>query len=175
MKYMNYSSGHHFLEMVSRVLLPEFEATLQDNYEPQKDIRVEDMLICHNSKPDYISENSGPDQSHIWCPICLETLEVKKCLTNTCAHSICKTCAMQYLETQFRQNHPICCVMCRHPLYVLEASDERIATTFFDFVENCRNLVGNEPLPIFNSTRRDNTRRIARTVDFNDYDNILDD
>jgi hypothetical protein len=176
---MNYSLGHNFFEMVSRILFPDFEASIETHFMPKYNIRVEEMLICHNSKPDVAIDNSNVDTMSD-CPICLEKLDANNSVTNTCSHSICKTCTMTYLETQFRQNHFVCCSVCRHPLYLLESCDEKIADNLFAFVENCRTLTNDEPLPEFHSIydrprRSGNRRTVARTVNFDDYENILED
>jgi len=167
---MNYSVGHNFFEMVSRILFPEFEACVENHYDPKIPIRVEEMLICHNSKPHLVLDNRDS------CPICLEILTPNNSVTNTCNHSICDTCTMTYLETQFKQNHFVSCSVCRHPLYLLESSDEKIADILFHFVDTCRTLTDDNPLPVFQSLRRSNNRQtVASTVRFGDYENILED
>ena len=159
--------------MVSRNLFPEFEASINNHYDPKISIRVEEMFICHNSNPQLVLDNS------VSCPICLESLEPNNSVTNTCSHSICKTCTIIYLETQFRQNQVVCCSICRHPLYLLESSDEKIADILFHFVEKCRIVTDYKHLPVFQSIYdrpgRSNIQTVAIPVNFDDYENILDD
>lgn len=177
---MSYSLGHHFHEMVSRILLPEFDSVSDTINEPLKDVLVENMLICHNSKPEIPSDSTfnNTDISMGNCPICLDALVLNNSVTNTCNHSICDTCALRYLETQFSKNSYVCCSICRHPLYLLESSNESVVANLYDFVENCRihtEESDDEPLPIFEPRREYNrhSRNVVRTVDFDDYDNIL--
>jgi hypothetical protein len=150
--------------MVSRILLPEFNAVDDSSNEPLKEVYVENLLVCHNSKPVL------NDISMVECPICMDSLALNNCVTNTCGHSICDTCAMKYLETQFTKNHNVCCSVCRHPFHLLESSNEIVANTLFQFVGKCQTLMEGDSLPIF-----EYINRRARTVDFNDYDNILED
>ena len=68
------------------------------------------------------------------CPICIETICGDKRLTNSCGHEVCDSCMMKYLKTQYENGGHPCCSICRHPLFVLETSNEDMYTEFSQYI-----------------------------------------
>ena len=75
------------------------------------------------------------------CPICYGHFGENERITNSCGHKVCHICMMTYLKTQQQSttdNKP-CCSICRHPMILLDTSNETIYTDFSVYIGSVQN------------------------------------